>query len=94
MEKIAYDSLKSLCNIEMVKYLREKDIAFDDQRPLDVAILSQIVKVWNTRNSTKVEVFVVPRDGTEIIAICPTYGEPSKTIFIRQDRWTLVISRN
>jgi len=88
-EKMTYDFLKSLCNIEMVKHMKETAIDFDPQHHTDLKVICALIKAWKPSGPAALDVFIVWENGCIVVPALCDGGEASKQIYIRphDDRW-------
>jgi hypothetical protein len=52
-EKIVYDSLKPLCNIEMLRDMKEKNITLDPHYRLVPFLLHRLIRAWDRKLPVK-----------------------------------------
>jgi hypothetical protein len=87
-ESITYDSLKSLCNAEMLEYEKLRRVIFDPQSHLEPSMICRLIIAWNMEATTKTEVMFIRPDGSSypIVAYSSQMLNP---VYIRlnNDRW-------
>jgi hypothetical protein len=90
VEKVTADTLKSSCNINMLRIMQESDVRFDPQRALvSIFPVFRVIRNWNLGASIKMKVFQVLPKGTIVRLGGYDDVEPSRSIYIRlnNDRW-------
>jgi hypothetical protein len=87
-EKRTFESMKAFLNAEMLENFINKGIPFDPRRPLELDLISSLMRAWNS-NFGETEVVVIRADGTTQSLLPLTSSSKRKSVYIRlnNDRW-------